>query len=115
MKKVTRKQLMQMDNVLFSKYSEDAFEWPEKVYIKYDSFGNDFTTEPFPITNPDSDWSTCYFDLIENFTTLPLGVDLPISNLETVRDGMFDQDDKVYVVYSKDDVKKMIGKLEQLL
>lgn len=118
MKKVTRKALIQMGNVLYFPYTERTLPF-SPFHIKY-GIGqyNDWVCEEFPIAGTDSDVSQVYGDCFghEDYVQkLLIGVEVPVSDLETRREGTYDNDDHLYIVYSKDDVRTMIKKLEALL
>lgn len=116
MKKVTRKELLEMEgNVLYALYNGST---PDTDFaIKYGNNmakNNDWCYEDFPVTQLDIE-ATSFFDKEDFLPELPLGADVPISDCEGCRDGLYLPLDTEYLVYSKDDIRKLIAKLKDLL
>lgn len=121
MKKVTRGQLLEMENVLYTSYEKDNLPF-SPFQIKYSniesSCTNNWVQEEFPIGTPCPDFTGLtgdHFELIDYLEVTPLGEEIPISDLETSGEGMYYPFDREYLVYSKEDICKLIKKLEQLL
>jgi hypothetical protein len=117
MKIVTRKELLKMQGMFaYSEYEKGEFG--ESVYIKYSSEGdlerNNWTEEVFPILCVDMGEGN-YYNNVDAFEKQPYGKEFPLSDFETQGNGFYEPMDKLYVVYSKEDVKGWINKLNELL
>ncbi len=117
MKVVTREELLKMQGV-FAYAEHTLHDLPERLHIKYsnkrDFATNSWTEEEFPILTPDHSGGDSYegMDVLENCKT---GEHHLVSDLETGSNRMYEPMDKLYVVYSKEDVKSWVSKLERLL
>ncbi len=118
MKIVTREELLKMQGV-FAYAEHTPHDLPERLHIKYSSerdFETDsWTEEEFPILIPEIvEYSDCWVNMeaLENCKTSEHHL---VSDLETSSNRMYDPMDKLYIVYSKEDVKSWINKLERLL
>ena len=117
MRLVTREQLLKIEEtVAYSEYCGDEFG--DSVYIKYHDKGlvvnNDWVDEEFPILQVDMGCGN-YYHNHDAFKEDEFGKEHPLSTCETVREGSYDNLDKLYIVYSKEDVKGWINKLNTLL
>lgn len=117
MKKITRKQLLQMPRALYANLREEKFRGHNGLFIKYKTYpnANDFVQEEFPITNPEIEGAVDDFTTWEMFNTLGEGVSVPLSDCETIREAMYESENKMYLLYEKEDIQKMIGKLQDVL
>ena len=110
MRLVKRGDLLEMGDVLYAPVGE---EFPEQLYIKYgESYNNNFSEETFPITYPDIKGN--YYDTLK-FVMDNKDQEYTVSDLETVSESTYASQETEYWVYSKEDIRKMIGKLQHLL
>ena len=105
MKIVNRKQFLKLGNVIYSKYEPCVFRG---LKAKGDSWDNDFLYDDLvvPVDCDNSDEYITNCEIAEKGEDIKLDVDL------TGRDGMFEED-QLFAVYSKEDVKQLIEKLKQ--
>lgn len=111
MKKVTARQLQDMPIALYYRYYPHS---EGRVQIKY---GKEETwsivDEAFPIDVPEIEGCGCWGDIQDKMEAKGLGEDMPISTLETSRD--FLDGDETFIVYSKEDIRQLICKLDAVL
>jgi hypothetical protein len=111
MKIIKRKEFINMPcGTVFSYYKPCMFN---ELMIKASdssSWGNDFLYDD--IIGPiEADSSDDFLDKCENMEN---GVSLPVDFENTKREGLFD-DKQLFAVYEKEDVKKLIERLEKTL
>lgn len=119
--KVLRSELLKMDKVLYIEYKDKELpDSPFRIkFTKSDEDYNDWIQEGFPISEPDDEYSDAqmvdFFSRSDYMEQLPCGIDIPISDNECSREAMYEDIDTEYLVYSKDDIRKLIDKLKGLL
>lgn len=117
MRLVTRKELLELGNTLYGEVPVDGYSFPTSLNIKYGSRGKEFgcfTEEQFPITYPDIESCLDYYSTVDYVFSNP-DKEFTISDLETYRNDSNLDIDKKYFVYSDEDIRLMIDKLQYLL
>ena len=114
MKLLNRKQFLETEKVVFSFYSEKSFlDW-SGLYVKYQTLGNDFCfTDIFNQIGFEFSNSWDENGYIAN-KKLENGEEISIDTECGERDGFFD-DKQRFIVYSKEDVEKMIKALQKTI
>ena len=111
MKILTRKQFMkEPEGTLFSYYKPCYFEGLHAKDTGYEKDNPDFSMSDF-IGAVKSDSSN---DLFEKCDRMELGESFPVDFEFSGREGLFDEE-LLYAVYDKEDVRKLIARLQAML
>lgn len=112
MKIVNRAKLKQMPpGTLYASYQPCV---SGDLYVKYDTCGNDWVLLSLdPVSLVESDSSDQLMDRLDDMQLN--GAEYPASADGTDRDATYESDDKLYIVFDKNDVRTLIGILEGCL
>lgn len=108
MKIVIRKEFLSMENVLYAKYVPCIIS---EICVKYENVNDDDFC--FNVLFGDIDANSSG-DLFDKYEEMRNGKSIEMSTQGYQRDGMFEED-QLFLIFEKEDIKKAIDKLKSLL